>query len=304
MTKEEAIAELEKVAKECGHELANTESQFGSAFAIATLTKRLDELITDEMMDDVMSLCGHPLGFRTDKDDKPDKYPVEVVRPVFIEATIRGFRTTNNEFNIIAGRFYGCKNGFSRLVKTHPGLTNFEESMAVPERQGGRALVGYVARWELNGEEMNYQRGKKRVSGGSDFDDRIVVRVNEGMGDDAILGKAARKAYAAIHDLITGHNVPTPEGDVGDTIDVPPRKPVRKSLLFDDTPPEDTGPSESEQEAVVAEYESKIGVADAPRHIGPIAKQAGGDVRLTDASRKTVMASCQSRRKALSDAAK
>jgi hypothetical protein len=301
-TQADAIVELEEVAKECRRELANVESQFGPAFAIAKLTKRLDQLITDEMMDDVMALCGHPLGFRTDLDDKPNPYPVEVVRPAFIEATIRGFRAVNNEFNIIAKRFYGCKPGFQRLVLTFPELTNFEDAMAVPEKQAGRALVAYVASWCLAGEEMHYERSKKRLPSGGEFDNRIVVRVNEGMGDDAILGKATRKAYAGIYDLITGHTVPIPEGDVADAIDVPSRKPARKSTLFDDAPPEATGPNEAEQDALIVDYDKEIGEVTAPREIGLIAKKAGGDERLTVDSRKEIMEVCKNKRQKLSGA--
>lgn len=299
MTQTDAITELDTVAKECRELLCNVEEQFGAAFQFAALTKRLDSLITDEMMADVMALRGHALGFRTDKDDKPQKYDLDVVRPAFIEATIRGFRPVNNEFNILAGRFYGCKNGFTRLVKTFPGLTNFEDSLGVPDRQGARAFVSYVASWLLNGEEMQYERAKKRRPDRSEHDDRISVRVNEGMIDDGILGKATRKAYAGIYDLLTGHALPAPEGDVGDVLTVESRKPVRKARLFDDMPAASTEANETEQDAVIAEYKKKIEAATAPKHIGPIAKQAGGDERLTTESRKEVMGLCTLKRQEL-----
>lgn len=297
----EKVAELDTVARECRELLSNVDEQFGAAFQFAALTKRLDSLITDEMMVDVMALRGHALGFRTDKDGKPTEYPVEVVRPAFIEATIRGFRPMNNEFNIIAGRFYGCKNGFTRLVRTFPGLTNFEDSLGVPDRQGGRAFVSYVASWLLDGEEMHYARSKKRLPDGTEHDNRISVRVNEGMIDDGILGKATRKAFAGIYDVLTGHAVPTPEGDVGDAITVESRQP-RKSKLFADTPPENAGQDDTTQDALIVEYDKKIHDADAPRHIGQIAKQAGADGRLTTESRKEIMDVCTDRRKELSSA--
>lgn len=302
VTQDEKVVELDSVARECRELLCNVDEQFGAAFKFAALTKQLDRLITDEMMANVMALRGHALGFRTDKDGKPTEYAIEVVRPAFIEATIRGFRATNNEFNIIAGRFYGCKNGFARLVRTFPGLTNFEDSLGVPDRQGGRAFVSYVASWLLDGEEMHYERAKKRRPNGTEHDDRISVRVNEGMIDDGILGKATRKAFAGIYDLLTGHTVPTPEGDVGDVLTVESRKP-RKSRLFDDAPPENAGQDDATQDALIVEYDKKIHDADAPRHIGPIAKQAGGDSRLTTESRKEIMDLCKDRRKELSAAA-
>lgn len=302
VAQKDKVAELDEVAKGCRELLCNVDEQFGAAFQFAALTKKLDSLITDEMMADVMSLRGHTLGFRTDKDGKPTEYAVDVVRPAFIEATIRGFRPVNNEFNIIAGRFYGCKNGFTRLVRTFPGLTNFEDSLGVPDRQGGRAFVSYVASWLLDGEEMHYERAKKRRPDGTEHDDRISVRVNEGMIDDGILGKATRKAFAGIYDLLTGHTVPTPEGDVGDVLTVESRTP-RRSRLFDDTPPKSTDPTEVAQNALIVEYDKKIQDANAPRHIGPIAKQAGGDSRLTTESRKEIVDLCTDRRKVLSAAA-
>jgi len=253
-----------------------------------------------------MQLQGHPLGFKTDKDldkfkQKADGYPVDVVKPAFIEATARGFYSRNNEWNIIAGRFYGAKNGFYRLVMTFAGLTNFHESVGVPERAGGRAFVAYVASWDLDGKTHHFQRSKKRLRDKTEFDDRFVIRVNEGMIDDAIIGKAKRKAYAAIYDQLIGADTPTPEGDVGDVIDAESSpiegEKVQRSTLFADEPADD-GPTE-DQTSLIHEYSDKLTQCEKKADTGPIAKQAGGDKRLEDATRKRVADMCTARRKEL-----
>jgi hypothetical protein len=300
-TKQQQIAEIDRIAKDCRTQLANIDEQFSASFALAELTAKLDNAITPAMMTTVMSLQGHALGFRTDKDGKPDEYPVEVVRPAFIEATVRGFRPVNNEFNIIAGRFYGCKNGFERIVKTFPDLVNFQESMAVPEMKGGAALVPYVAHWELCGEPMAYQRSVKKLPDGTPFDDRIVVRVNSGMGHDAVLGKAYRKAYAGIYDLLTGHTTPTPEGDVSDSLDVASRPSgVRQSGLFSDEPvTEEVPPDVGIQEDKLKAYEIRLDECESKTDVSPIAKAAGADTSLSDATRKEVAKLCTEKRKEL-----
>lgn len=293
------LAEIDAIAADCRLALAQRGHALSAGFAVADLMTRLEDAITDDMMARVMKLQGHSLGFRTDKDGKPDSYPIEVVRPVFIEATVRGFWTTNNEFNIIAGRFYGCKAGFDRLVKTFPGMTNFQESMAVPEMSGGVGLVAYVANWLLEGELMQYQRSLKTLPGGQPFDDRIAVRVNSGMGHDAVLGKAYRKAYAGIYGLLTGHDLLTPEGDTGDSLDVESRpSKARQSNLFSDQPANPPAAESNEaQEDRVAAYDADLQACTAKSEVGAIVKRARDDAGLSKATRGNIMVLCTSRRK-------
>lgn len=301
----EKLAEIDTIAADCRVALATRGQKLSAGFEVADLITRLEAAITDDMMQQVMKLQGHALGFRTDKDGKlnskgePDSYPIGVVRTVFIEATVRGFWTTNNEFNIIAGRFYGCKAGFDRLVKTFPGLTNFQESMAVPEMTGSVGLVAYVANWLLEGEPMEYQRSLKTLPGGQPFDDRIAVRVNSGMGHDAVLGKAHRKAYAGIYSLLTGHDLLAPEGDAGDSIDVESRpNKARQSSLFSDQPANPPAVETNEvNEGAVAAYDVDLQACTAKSEVGAIAKRAGSDTSLSTATRANIMVFCATRRK-------
>jgi hypothetical protein len=193
-------------------ELFKSSGSFESELAVARAVSDLRAALTAEMMQPVMALMNTDLGFRTDRDPKvtpKDKdgnlltpYPMEVVRECLIEALLRGFHTVGNEWNIIAGRFYACKNGFRRKVVQFDGVTDFKDTYEVPRLVGEKgAVVKCKATWRKGGTADSLER-------------EFPIRVNFGMGADAILGKAQRKLLAAVHDRLLG--VITPEGDVGD----------------------------------------------------------------------------------------
>lgn len=197
-------------------ELFKTAGSFESELAVAQAMNELRLALTDEMMKPVLGLMNTDLGFRTDRDPRvtsKDKdgnplapYGVEVVRECFIESKLRGFHAVGNEWNIIAGRFYACKNGFRRKVTQWPGVTDFKDSYDPPRVVGDKgALVKCRATWNKDGIAQSIDR-------------EIPVRVNFGMGSDAILGKAQRKLLAAVHDRLSG--VVTPEGEANEELDV------------------------------------------------------------------------------------
>jgi len=125
------------------------------------------------------------------------------VKECLIEATIRGVRPVNNEFNIIAGRCYLTKNGVAHLLREFPGLTDLRPRFGVPKMVGEKgALVAASAAWKLNGKPDSIEERE------------YPIRVNAGMGADAVLGKATRKLYAAIYAQLTGSE--QMEGEVDD----------------------------------------------------------------------------------------
>lgn len=234
---------LEEIAAEANLQVVSNYGPFKQGLIMAAGMRKLQEHITDEMMSDVMQLQGTPLGFRTDKDSSGG-YAVNVVRQVFIESIIRGLRPVGNEFNIIGGRLYITKEGFARLVPSWPGIAKLKLSPGVPQTSANGALVHYRATWEINGEP----HALERIKVGED-DNRIPVRVNSGMGVDAIIGKATRKMYAAIYGVLTGLGDAVPEGEVDDT----PRASggARRSELTDALPDVDPDPfSDEPQEAL------------------------------------------------------
>jgi hypothetical protein len=154
-----------------------------------------------DILERVKGLQNTALGFLTDRPDQTKAYPDDVVRDAVIEAMLRGAQPIGNEFNIISGRCYLTRQYFERQVRQFPGLTKLRVTFGVPQtaqNQGG-ALVPCTATWELNGQP---ERIDCTESDG--LDKRIAVRVNAGMGVDAILGKATRKLYARIFQRVTG----------------------------------------------------------------------------------------------------
>jgi hypothetical protein len=159
------------------------------AFLIAEGVKAMQEVVKGAI-DKIMPLQGSSLGFRTDKD-KDGGYPNAVVIECATEALLRGLRLTGNEWNIIGGRCYVAQAGCARLVSTYPGLTDLEHAPGVPVMGNGGAIVEYTMRWKLDDKPMELTR-------------QIPVRVNSGMGMDAVLGKAKRKMLAAVYERVSG----------------------------------------------------------------------------------------------------
>lgn len=163
-------------------------SQFSRAFAVANAVGQLRALLTPEVMRPIMALQGTPLGFMTDQ-----KYDENIVREALIEAVLSGVRPVGNEFNIIAQRCYITKAGMKHKLHDIAGLS-FSVTCGLPKMsENGAALIVGVD-WTYGGKTEHK-------------DLPIPVRVNRGMGADAINGKATRKAYAWLFEHITGQNV-------------------------------------------------------------------------------------------------
>lgn len=174
----------------------------------------------DFVRNTIMPLQGTPLGFLTDRDNPkegPPGYGIEVVKNVVVEAMLRGFNVVGNEFNIISSRFYGAKAGFERLVTSFPGLSHLELTPGNPimSQSGQAAAVPFSATWRLNGQPMKIECLFPKDG----VDNRIPVKINGGMGPDAILGKAYRKMYARIYQRLTGSSFGLVDGDASEAID-------------------------------------------------------------------------------------
>ena len=203
---DEKLKLMDEIVRKASLDALQHLGQFEQTLMMASAVRQLGELITDDMMADVMELQNTSLGFRT---DKPEGYGVAVVKTCVIEAVLRGVRVVGNEMNIISGRLYITKEGCSRLVREFPGLANLKLMPGVPAIGSTGALVDFRATWTLNGDPQQMDRVKSVVD-----DHRIPVKVNKGMGVDAVLGKATRKILAAIYGELTGTHEAVPEGDV------------------------------------------------------------------------------------------
>jgi hypothetical protein len=204
--KMEVARKIDDIASKALEIFNGADMDFEKELAVAQAMGDMRALLTPQVMAPVMALMNSPLGFMTDQnpltrnDARP--YSVEVVRDCFIEAKLRGFHALGNEFNIIAGRFYGAKAGIVRKVLSFPGVTDVKDTYEVPRLMPdkGGALVKCKITWKRDGNPDSLER---------DF----PVKVNQYMGSDAILGKCTRKLFAAALSHLTGKA--TPDGEAG-----------------------------------------------------------------------------------------
>ena len=211
-----AALDIQAVVSECSMQSIVGLPAMERAFKAASGVAALRSMLTDQIVKEVfMPLQGSQIGFRTDKDSSGG-YPPNVVRECLIAGFMFGVWGTNNEMNIIAGNMYVTKNGMNRLVEEFPGVTDIEKIPGVPATGNGGALVPYIVRWKKDGKpyEMRFEAPSEREP----IDTRICVRVNNGMGADAILGKAERKAMARVYGRLTGLDT-VPEGDASEIIE-------------------------------------------------------------------------------------
>ena len=202
---ENTATEIEQAVEQFGLAQVVQKPAVQQAFALAKGIGTLRELLSAQQVEFLFApLMGTSLGFLSDKD-----YPPNVVRDVVIEALLRGFKPVGNEFNIIGGKFYAAKAGLERLVREFPGVTALEHTPGKAEKAGGIEKVDWTSTWLFHGEPMVLDCRKTSTG-----DNRIQVRANAGMGIDAILGKAERKALHRILKRLHGADVAGPDGEI------------------------------------------------------------------------------------------
>lgn len=178
----------------------NAITGFQRAYMLASATEQLREMLTPEYMAPIMKLQGSRLGFRTDKD-KSDGYSMEQVKDCLIDAVLQGVQPSGNMFNIIAGNMYITKEGYHHLLSKVPNL-RYQISFELPRIKETSSAICAIIKWSFGGNERTEKLD-------------IPIRVNTGMGTDAIIGKATRKARHWLYSTITGQD--TGDGDVQDT---------------------------------------------------------------------------------------
>lgn len=225
---EKLSASIQSAVQYCAPSALASLSVLSQAVALAKGLRDLRMALSEPIMKHVfMPLQGSPLGFVTDKDrDKDGGYDLATVRECIIQGLILGIRPINSEMAIIGGKAYAAKNGVERLVREWPGLSALNVELSVPQMAGDKgALVTARATWLLGGKKMEYIRDQRKTDDGEIVDLRIAVRVNAGMGPDAIHGKAYRKTYKGILDMLTNGTLSIDDADaieaVGVAVDQP-----------------------------------------------------------------------------------
>lgn len=207
----ELAARLDSLALEA-QEALHCKGSFEKAIRMGIAMNNLREALTPAVMKSIMKLKGSVLGFRTDERagdsyNKPIEYGEDVVRECLIAATCQGLSPVGNQWNILSGRHYVTKEGFTYLLKNLDGLRNLKmifhpadirESSTSGVSKSGKEYQkiereGYVKvdlSWEYN-----------LVKGSEELE--FCIKVNNGMSQDAIIGKAERKARAWLYNYLT-----------------------------------------------------------------------------------------------------
>ena len=185
-------------------------NNFGAAFTAVGVVKLLRDALTDEVMHTVfMPLMNTKIGFLTDRDpNKPDKrtgqvptpYSVAVVRDALIDAVAMGLMPTGNQFNILAGRMYPTKEGYSALLSKLGCKYICEVGMDETEPTAKAARINVVMNYSYNGE-----KNKLAIV--------ATVKKDSYSSMDQLRGKAERRGKKVLYEYLTGCDM----GEDGET---------------------------------------------------------------------------------------
>ncbi len=197
------LAVLDEAAKE-GAELSKViVSTFTQSIQLAQLALKISNALSPEVMAQVfLPLKGKDFGWRVDKE-----YSLDVYQDVWTSMTLKGALPVNDEVLVIGGRGYLQKNHFKRRLRQFPGLTDLVVLPGKIEAKPNGMFVEMTATWKLNGKEMS----RARIGASA-----IPVRLNNGQGADAGIGKAERKILADVFTMLTGSDL----GDDEDNSDI------------------------------------------------------------------------------------
>jgi hypothetical protein len=130
MLKEQAKADFGLLmgrVKEMAGELASAE-ELMRPVVMAYAISAYREALTPACVAAIRQLSGTSMGFQVDRDDYPD----EVIRTAVIEAFLNDVSIVGNQFNVISGRFYLAKNGWTVKLKK-AGCTQIVPNVGAPE---------------------------------------------------------------------------------------------------------------------------------------------------------------------------
>ena len=202
----ELAVSLDNAAEELKNAWLTT-GNFARTIAYGIAAQKMRDALTDGVMTSLLKLKNSKMGYRTDEDARNNQiYSNEVVRDCIIQAATLGLQCTGNQFNIIGGNMYVTKEGFTFLLRemARSGKLkkmNFVFYPAViteSSTQGTRRDGSQYQKIEREGRtkvdvswEYNNEPGSEQLE--------FCIRVNAGMSQDAIIGKAERKAKAWLY---------------------------------------------------------------------------------------------------------
>lgn len=244
-------------------------NNFGAAFNAARVITLLREALTDEVMARVfIPLMNTKVGFRTDRDGKPDKngrtkplYDVPTVRNAIIDATIIGLLPTGNQFNIISGTMYPTKEGYTVLLKKIGAKYVIDVQQ---DRSQNPAFAEFPCKitYSYNGEKNSLTIN-------------ATVRRDQYSSNDQLRGKAERRAKKALYEYLTG----TDYGEADETSSRP--NAVIDTVAVEISEKGNAGPAIGFDDAEEATIEEASAPAAAPEPVAaqPAPAQAAAPVQ-------------------------
>lgn len=233
-------------------------NNFGAAFNAARVITLLREALTDEVMIKVfMPLMNTKVGFRTDRDGKPDKngkvkplYDIATVRDAIIDAAIIGLLPTGNQFNIISGTMYPTKEGYTVLLKKIGAKYIIDVQQ---DRSQNPAFAEFPCKisYSYNGEK-------------NPLTVVATVRRDQYSSNDQLRGKAERRAKKALYEYLTG----TDYGDADETSSRP--NAAIDTVAVEITEKGNSGPAigfDTAEEAVTAQVEEATVIQQAAKPV-------------------------------------
>lgn len=227
--------------------LAARSGSMADTLALAVATAEIEKALTAEIIKPLMSLQGKPFGFMCDK-----QYPEAVVKQCAVQALIQGVPMAGNCINIIAGRAYVTKEGFTFLIdeiQAVGGISHFKYDIGLPHghevrgktSKGNDIIVAKVqatASWKQNGV-------KQEIS------TTFPCKGDAWSSEDSYQGKAERKLKRKCFERMKGIAMAV-ELDIDDddedfelndleTADVQEEAPVTEAQADEpsDSPPDD-----------------------------------------------------------------
>lgn len=244
-------------------------NNFGAAFNAARVITLLREALTDEVMARVfMPLMNTKVGFRTDRDGKPDKngrtkplYDVPTVRDAIIDAAIIGLLPTGNQFNIISGTMYPTKEGYTVLLKKIGAKYVIDVQQ---DRSQNPAFAEFPCKITYS---YNNEKNSLTIN--------ATVRRDQYSSNDQLRGKAERRAKKALYEYLTG----TDYGEADETSSRP--NAVIDTVAVEISEKGNAGPAIGFDDAEEATVEEASAPAAAPEPVAaqPAQAQAAAPVQ-------------------------
>jgi hypothetical protein len=213
-TKELSFLNNEKIKKyqevdKCVNELFEARlSGISFTKAKVVVVKKIESILDEEFLTEIMSFQGKPYGFKV---DSKSGYPKETVKDCVVQAMLFGAEVTGNEINILGGNMYLTK--------------EYCENSLIKNKVWNRITLGFSKQIE-NGTwviptkiEWVDPRDEKPTKQSENLD-IPVNKFSNTTKEDTLRGAAKRDALYWLIGTLRG--MPMPFGEMTSTIEVQP----------------------------------------------------------------------------------